>query len=150
MSCDVERLEALIDQTLGPRERSVVQAHLARCPKCVHELRWLRAERVLFEQRAHRGAAARALPPSRVPRRDGWRQVPLALLAACFALVVLWRPSATAPAGFEHGSDGALMSAYSGDPALFDVQQRFAACLIATPGAGSACEPLPLPASFGH
>ena len=50
-SCDVERLEALIEGALPAEDAAETRAHLAACPRCAEELRWLREERRVFGAR---------------------------------------------------------------------------------------------------
>lgn len=55
--CDVEAVEALFRGELTQAKAARVSAHLAVCPECKEELRWLERERRFFQSRE------RATPP---------------------------------------------------------------------------------------
>lgn len=52
------RLEALVVEGLGDAQNLELDAHALQCPRCKHELGWLRAERALFAERAGRAEVA--------------------------------------------------------------------------------------------
>ena len=49
--CHVEAVEALFRGELDQAEAARVSAHLAVCPECKAELRWLERERRFFQSR---------------------------------------------------------------------------------------------------
>jgi hypothetical protein len=92
MSCGRSHLvESLVAGEASPALEAEMRAHLRGCGRCRHELRWLRAEQMLFRQRAGREEVTRlwkgVVRRSGVHRRRTWAEV-LAGLAA--GALVLW------------------------------------------------------------
>lgn len=111
--CHVEAVEALFRGELDQAEATRVSAHLAVCPECTEELRWLERERRLFQSRegafpappsladvlaATRVAAQPrqiALSKNAAPRRARWMVLGFGLAAAFLigAFILLAPPS---------------------------------------------------------
>ncbi|MBX7117317.1 MAG: zf-HC2 domain-containing protein, partial [Myxococcaceae bacterium] len=51
------KLEAWVDGELNDSESTALQLHVEHCVVCLHEHRWLSAEKALFNQRAEREQA---------------------------------------------------------------------------------------------
>jgi anti-sigma factor RsiW len=158
--CDSELLEALIDDALGARDAARVRAHVAGCARCAREVSHLRAERSLFAARA---TAMEAPPPFtdvlaaiQRERRGRWvARAPWLILpaAAALALVVSGalasrepeRAAAVAepPPTFACTDDAASLAveatAYATDRAVASAEDRYGACLMATPRSAPAC-----------
>lgn len=101
--CQLEAVEALFRGELDQAEAARVSAHLAVCPECTEELRWLERERRFFQSRE----GAYPPPPSladvlaasqsrqivqsksAAPRRTRWMVVGFGLAAAFLLGVVI-------------------------------------------------------------
>jgi hypothetical protein len=159
--CDRERLEAFVAGSLDAAPAAEVRAHLASCARCAEEAGWLRAERRLFSARA---AISVAVPPfsslltrvrrerkerlrTAVARRAPW--LGLAAAAAVLAVAVTTRgpvapevvaePPPSLACYDDPRSLDAEATAYATDRAIATAEDRFAACLVATPRASPAC-----------
>lgn len=142
VSCRPEALEALLRDELDASSAEAVHAHLRGCRSCGLELAWLRAEATLLAQRARRQELAPALRQElehsrRAPARRRVRPLLAAGLAvaACVLLIVPLSRS-VAPVQAPAPEGGALASVDWAAPAT---EQRFGACLIATPNVGWTC-----------
>ncbi len=158
--CDAEALDALAAGELGPAEAAQVQGHADRCPRCRHELAWLKTESALFEQRALRQATGawtnegrlRTKPPAEGPG-PYWARWAVAagllLLAAGGRTGPMSRPVESAREA-EEISDSALQASVDPQELIASLERQAGACLLATPGIGLACSPAPeVEASFG-
>ena len=156
-----EALEAFVAGGLGGAEAAAARAHVAACPRCAEEVRWLRAEGRLFAARA--ASPAGDPPPftavlAAARRERAWWRLPtkapwfagLAAAAAVVALLVTRRdpdaPVATPepPPTFACYDDPRSLvveaAAYATDRAVASAESRYAACLVATPDTmGGAC-----------
>lgn len=149
--CDSERIEAYLDDALGPAARAEMGAHLEQCSACSRELAWLRAERQLFTARAAVEpvplpsfdavlAGSRAPRPHRaLRRRPAWL---LASLGAAAAVALLVHPQS--PARTVEASGGACFlsdgfSSPSIELAAATEESSYRACLIASPAPVTAC-----------
>lgn len=148
--CSPERLEAYVAQQLTAPEAAVVEAHLARCPRCQHERNWLATERQLFRQRSShdevdalwakleaRGGVGRR-PPSQLSR--------LALSLAATLLLLLGASQALLHAAPARGR-GAGWVLGPGEVATLESREAAQAelCSRLPDGEGFRCL---LPASF--
>jgi hypothetical protein len=176
IGCDVDRLEALVAGTLSAGPAAETRAHVAACVRCADEIRWLREERRVFQDRlqARPEVPAEAVPPFAAvlaevrekARRPGHRDlaadrvgalrdrlfprglrtgVPWLAAAASLALVIHAIPGAAPealpepPPSFACYDDPrslvAEATAYATDRAIASAEDRYGACLVATPGA---------------
>jgi len=72
-NCDMEAVDALFRGELEPAEAARVSEHVAVCPECTAELRWLERERLFFQARKDAYPAppslAEVLAATRTPSR---------------------------------------------------------------------------------
>ena len=163
--CRPEELEALLDGELSAPRLATLAAHLEGCARCSRENAWLVAERELFAQRALREAEPRALWSAVDARAHGprhrasterWRRVGLGVAASLLLLVTFGpRGASPPPHSFAPVASGARSFSdelgFSPDPqsGIVTLEQRYGACLVATPNAASRCGALSaIPASF--
>ncbi len=163
LACREHELDALLAGELSPAEAERVRAHADACAACQHALSWLKLERGWMAQRARRPAArpnldfsavqarlAAASAPSprtsrTAPQRGHWSHRAMAALgaAAAVAFLVLGGRQPTSPAHYAGeepwSSQEVLVSGLpqacmdpSGE-AVAATEDRFGACLIATP-----------------
>ena len=90
MSCDFDRIDALLEGSLPEAERATVLAHMKNCPNCRAYYEALAG--LEGDQTAPEGFTARVMAevhrtPQRKPQRPQYRRV-LAGLAACAVLVI--------------------------------------------------------------
>ena len=119
----------------------MIQFGYGVCQSCAHELQWLRAERSLFQQRADR---QQALPKPRRAEPRRMATAAAALLAASVLLAVF-----TLPRGPRGATGDDFAGGLSIDPqaVIVSMENRFSACLVATPNELRPCGPS-VPASF--
>jgi Putative zinc-finger len=162
--CDrIAGMEAFVAGALDVAQAAEARAHVAACPRCAEEVRWLRDERAVFAARAASPAVepppfAAVLAAAQRGRAAGWRVPPRALFglaaaAAALALLVTRSepdaPEATPepPPSFACYDDPRSLvveaAAYATDRAVATAEDRYAACLVATPITTSGACALP-------
>ncbi len=165
-SCDVERLEALIEGALPAEDAAETRAHLAACARCAEELCWLREERRVFAARTETAtppvpafsavlAEARREAGAHAPAERGARRfrdhAPWLGLAAAAALALFFTSRSEPPPRVEaeplptflcYDDPQSLVaeaSAYATDRAVASAEDLYGACLVATPCGNLAC-----------
>jgi anti-sigma factor RsiW len=163
LACREHELDALLAGELSPAEAERVRAHAEGCAACQHALSWLKLERGWMAQRARRPAARPALdfsavqarlaaksapsprPVREAPQRFHWSQRGMLAMgvAAAVAFFLFGGSQPVSPAHYSGeeawSSQEVLVSGLpqacvdpSGE-AVAATEDRFGACLIATP-----------------
>jgi len=147
------QLESIVTGEAGASLAAELRAHASSCPRCRHELNWLKTEAKLFRERAAReevaqlwqGVAARRELPEERP----WSRVLVALAAMVLVLLGAGRLALNARSTAGHDvsgvSDDLAMSEALMSPAL--TQEERENCSKLPDGIGFRCEPA-IPASF--
>ena len=156
--CSFDAVDALAFGELPPERAAAVSAHVSACGMCELQLRRLRADRTLLSSRARRpvvdlnalrqgvaqriSAQAKARAAAAAARR---RSLFAGALSAAALLAVTWlSPALHQPPRREAGAAVELWSAMDpslscrgparwDDRAIFSVENRYCACLVATP-----------------
>ena len=135
------KLEAWVDGALNDSDSAALQLHVEHCAVCMHEHRWLSAEKTLFSQRAER---EQALPEwSRFEQEPSRRKL-WAMTAAVAAGWVLFVLAQWTPPHVAHVSAASLEAEMSQEISSVEVD---VACRSWFGGVGDACGPTVL-ASF--
>lgn len=164
MSCDTEKLDALVHGELSPSDAAAAATHVATCPSCAKELRFLSAEREAFHRRSENAAPLPRVRKATLAALD--HHEPSRLTRVGFALALSMSVCLLALSFIpRHGSsttslrvDGPLMSfcaapnasscedvpqtpvfsraLHSGGELVAEAEGEFHACLVASPIAG--------------
>ncbi|HEX8705160.1 MAG TPA: zf-HC2 domain-containing protein [Myxococcaceae bacterium] len=161
--CREQELDALLAGELSPAEAERVRAHAESCAACQHSLSWLKLERGWMTQRARRSTGRPALdfsavqarlaaksaplprPVRAAPQRTHWSQRGMLAMGAAAAVAFLLfgggQPVSPAHYSVEEAWSSQEVLVSSLPPACMDLsgeavaatEDRFGACLIATP-----------------
>jgi hypothetical protein len=144
------QLEAAVQGSALEAQRAELLAHAEHCAVCRHELNWLRAEVVLFEQRRQRDEIDRlwkGVAQRSTARAGGLRRGLMATAAMMLVGLGLGARLVAHPSAVESLGGGLQMSMESRPPVdlsavLASVERgpALGACVMMTPGVGIACD----------